>query len=138
MQVNLQKFINAHQEKQSNILEVLNGTREIHQIININSIPFVTQSKVESMLKTENNIGMIFCLLTKQRKIEINCFSNRNELTAIVIPPSIKSIENNAFYGCANLKQVIIPQSVTFIGANAFYNCKCLTKIIIPSSVTLI
>lgn len=113
MQMNLLQFINKHQEIQSNILEVLNGTKGIHQIVDINSIPFITQSKVDSMLKTENSIGMIFCLLTKLMKIEVNCFNNRNDLTAIVIPPSIKSIDNNAFNGCMNF---LVDQNQNFNG----------------------
>ena len=128
--MNIQNYINENKEIGSLLHKLLNASsnnfEELNQFLQADNVPFITQSKVESMLKTENSLEMIFCLLLKQNKINENCFLNRNGLTQIVMPPSIKSIGNNAFNGCTNLIQVIIPQTVTFIGSNAFLNCKSL------------
>ena len=55
-----------------------------------------------------------------------HAFAN-SEVTAVVIPPSVKSIGWFAFNGCASLSSVSIPASVTSIGYAAFDGCNRLT-----------
>ena len=67
-----------------------------------------------------------------------NAFSNRDQLTNIVLPNGITSIGYYAFYGCDNLTTFTIPNSVTEIGQSAFADSDNLTTITIPNSVTSI
>ena len=70
--------------------------------------------------------------------IGVHAFSNRVNLTSVVIPSSVTSIKTNAFNGCSGLTSVVIPSSVTSIEDLAFIGCSGLTSITIPSSVTSI
>lgn len=45
----------------------------------------------------------------------------KNTLTTIVIPSTVKHIDTSAFYGCSSLTSLTIPRSVISIGNNAFY-----------------
>ena len=67
-----------------------------------------------------------------------NVFKNRNGLTSITIPNSVKSIGNYAFYGCTGLTSIKIPENVISIGERAFANCIGLTSFTIPNGVTSI
>ena len=65
-------------------------------------------------------------------------YSNRSDITSVIIAPGVTSIGNNAFWRCTGLTSITIPNSVTSIGINAFQNCTGLKSITIPSSVTSI
>ena len=53
-------------------------------------------------------------------------------LTSINIPNGVRSIGNSAFYDCTNLASVTIPSSLISIGNSAFYSCSSLNLIISP------
>lgn len=65
-------------------------------------------------------------------------YSNRSDITSVVIEPGVTSIGSQAFYECSNLTSITIPSGLTSIGEQAFGNCTGLTSITIPSSVTSI
>ena len=65
-------------------------------------------------------------------------YVNKELLTDLVIPDTVKEIKDYAFYQCETLTSVLIPNSVTSIGDSAFYKCNKLTSIQIPDSVTKI
>ena len=65
-------------------------------------------------------------------------YSNRSDITSVVIEPGVTSIGSLAFYKCSNLTSITIPSGLTSIGEQAFGNCTGLTSITIPSSVTSI
>lgn len=65
-------------------------------------------------------------------------YSNRSDITSVVIEPGVTSIGSLAFYECSNLTSITIPSGLTSIGEQAFGNCTGLTSITIPSSVTSI
>jgi hypothetical protein len=65
-------------------------------------------------------------------------YSQRSEITSIVINNGIESIGNFAFMNCSRLTSVTIPNSVTSIGNYAFSNCTGLTSVIVSNSVTSI
>ena len=71
----------------------------------------------------------------KPTTVEAGAFY-KNQLTNVVIPPSVTSIGNWSFRE-NQLTSVIIPPSVTTIGESAFYKNQ-LTSVIIPPSVTTI
>lgn len=65
-------------------------------------------------------------------------YSNRSDITSVVIEPGVTSIGSLAFYECSNLTSITIPSGLTSIGEQAFGNCTGLTSITIPSGVTSI
>lgn len=67
--------------------------------------------------------------------VETGAFSNRFDLTSVIIPNSLKRIGDDAFYGCQGLTKVTIPEGVTNIGDGAFAHCSGLISVFIPSSV---
>ena len=60
-------------------------------------------------------------------------YSNRSDITSVVIEPGVTSIGLQAFYECSNLTSITIPSGLTSIGEQAFGNCTGLTSITIPS-----
>ena len=60
-------------------------------------------------------------------------YSNRSDITSVVIEPGVTSIGSLAFYECSNLTSITIPSGLTSIGEQAFWNCTGLTSITIPS-----
>ncbi len=62
-------------------------------------------------------------------------FSERQTLTSVIFPDTLKYIENNAFYYCDALTSVTIPESVISIGDSAFSFCDVLASVTIPESV---
>jgi hypothetical protein len=65
-------------------------------------------------------------------------YSDRANITTVVIGSGVTHIGNWAFYNCRSLTSITIPSSVTSIGQAAFYNCRSLTSITIPNGVTSI
>ena len=67
--------------------------------------------------------------------ISAYAFKNRNDLTQITIPDTIKSIGQNAFEGCKNLKKVVLPKHLQTIKENTFYKCTKLTNVKFPTTL---
>ena len=65
-------------------------------------------------------------------------FLNCRELTAVMIPESVKVIGPDAFKGCCGLKTATIPGSVKKIERGAFYFCGGLTAVTIQEGVEVI
>lgn len=47
-------------------------------------------------------------------------YSNRSDITSVVIEPGVTSIGSLAFYKCSNLTSITIPSGLTSIGEMAF------------------
>ena len=62
-------------------------------------------------------------------------FTEKNQITSVVIPASVTTIGSGAFWGCASLTSVVIPEGVTTIGDSAFESCKNLISITLPSTL---
>lgn len=62
-------------------------------------------------------------------------YSNRSDITSVVIEPGVTSIGSLAFYNCSNLTSITIPSGLTSIGEMAFFNCSALTSVTIPNGV---
>ena len=65
-------------------------------------------------------------------------YSERNNITKVVIESGVTSIGMEAFNGCTALNDITIPSSVTSILNSAFFGCTSLATINIPSSVNTI
>ena len=65
-------------------------------------------------------------------------YSNRSDITSVVIEPGVTSIGSQAFYECSNLTSITIPSGFISIGDYAFWNCTGLTSITIQNGVTSI
>lgn len=65
-----------------------------------------------------------------------NAFSNRSNLTSVIIGNSVTSIGDWAFSGCASLVSATIGNSVTSIGSSAFRDCTLLTSVTIDNEIT--
>ena len=82
----------------------------------------------------------VVCKGVVYRVTSINdmAFNNREKITSVTIPNSVKSIGYHAFENCSGLTSVNIGNGVTSIGTGAFYKCSGLTSVTIPNSVTSI
>jgi uncharacterized protein YjdB len=65
-------------------------------------------------------------------------YSQRADITTVVIEQGVTSIGDNAFENSFSLTEITIPESVTSIGAGVFHNCTALTSINIPEGITSI
>ena len=78
-----------------------------------------------------------FQYFTGVTSLSNNSFSNRENLTSIILPSSITSIGREAFWGSKitsiNLGDL---SNLTTIGTQAFYNCYRLTEVTLPASIT--
>ena len=81
------------------------------------------------------NLSGFFEIPIGTKRIGEYAFTNRSNLTSIIIPDSVTSIGRSAFESCAGLTSIIIPSSVTRIGAGAFESCTGLTSIELPDSI---
>ena len=61
-------------------------------------------------------------------------FSEKSEITYIIIPETVKSIGTRAFYGCTGLMEITIPKSVTNFGTQIFYKASNLNTVYYNSS----
>eukprot|EP00729_Bicosta_minor_P003527 gene3527-16518_t len=85
-------------------------------------------------------------LLTKAASIYANIYGDTHpetlgileQLTSVVIGPSVTTIEESAFSGCKNLTSIVIGSSVKKIGEGAFEYCKNLTSVVFGPSVETI
>ena len=59
----------------------------------------------------------------------------RENITMVVLPPSVKTISKGAFMGCYALEKINIPNGVESINEIAFSGCKSLKEITLPNSV---
>lgn len=62
--------------------------------------------------------------------------SEKEGITSIVLPATLKTIGENAFTGNKNLDKVEIPASVTSIGISAFMGCNSLSSVKLPEGIT--
>ena len=67
-----------------------------------------------------------------------SAFTDRTNITTVIIPEGVTSINYRAFWNCYRLVSIIMPESLTSIGDEAFYYCNALSSIIIPENVTSI
>ncbi len=62
-------------------------------------------------------------------------YSNRANISAVVIGRNVTRIGNDSFLGCENMNGLTISDSVASIGNYAFASCEALGNLTIPSSV---
>ena len=67
--------------------------------------------------------------------INFHAFANNTDLTAVILPNTMKDIRDYAFIGCSNLTSIILPDSIVSIGSSAFTDCVQLASVTIPKSV---
>ncbi len=67
--------------------------------------------------------------------IAFDTFSDRADITSVMIPNTVKEIKSDAFKGCTGLTSIMIPTSVTSMWDGVFSNCTGLTSIILPPGV---
>lgn len=99
---------------------------------------FVYAGKV--LYKYKGNIPQNTSIEVEEGTLGIGAwaFANRESLTNITIPNSVKIIGARAFYCCKHLTNATIKDGVTTIRWGAFESCTDLTSITIPNGVTSI
>ena len=140
---------NATYENATNPVEAENGNEienesetgkmsSIFQICNISEMEGTCE--ISSLSKSVTGELIIPDFINGYRVIGIVDYAFRNcqNISSVVIPPSIDKIREGTFYGCTQLASVSIPNSISSIGAWAFADCKSLKNISIPGSVNKI
>ena len=72
------------------------------------------------------------------KRIGDSAFGSCHELASAAIPSSVEEIDDFAFAWCGELKKVVIPNGVRVLGYSAFIGCSSLETISIPASVARI
>ena len=69
------------------------------------------------------------------KKIPLNGFKNREDITKVIFPVSLFVIGKDAFYGCINLQEIETKPNLKVIEQGAFQNCFKLRLFEIPKNV---
>ena len=99
----------------------------------------ITEEVVDNALATQGlNKQTITEIVIPESVKEIgrSAFSVCRSLTTIVLHDGIRQIGSWAFSYCASLSSIVIPENVTEIGEYAFSYCTSLSSIVIPENVT--
>lgn len=86
------------------------------------------------LLMTANCTGTVYIPSTVT-EIASDAF-HYQDMTAVMIPSSVKKIGNSAFVGCSDLKTVRMEDSVTEIGDSAFEGCYNLSQLRLSNQLT--
>ena len=62
-------------------------------------------------------------------------FEDRDDITSVYLPGTIRTIEESAFEGCSSLRFINLPEGLTRIGRNAFAHC-ALDHPVLPESLS--
>ena len=92
---------------------------------------FVTSVASKGFFSTSGNLTAIV-IPESLREIGNFAFSY-SEISSISLPQNLKTIGDYAFNNCKNLKEILIPNSVTKLGDHAFDGCSRLERIQMPS-----
>ena len=79
------------------------------------------------VIACEGNIVPVIALAYGQ-------FTNRTDITDIILPNKLERISKDAFSGCSNLKRITIPHTVRLINEKAFNNCDNLEDVYFAGS----
>ena len=63
-------------------------------------------------------------------------FSEKTQITAVILPDTVENIGNEAFKGCTALIRAELPGSVKQIGKQAFVGCTALQSLTLPNGLT--
>ena len=132
---------NPVEAENSNEIENESETGKISSIFQICNISEMEGTcEISSLSKSVTGELIIPDFINGYRVIGIVDYAFRNcqNISSVVIPPSINKIREGTFYGCTQLVSVSIPNSISSIGAWAFADCKSLKNISIPGSVNKI
>ena len=89
-------------------------------------------------LKNLPNLSILDMENANLEVLPAEAFKEKESLTSVKLPKTLKTIGDSAFKNCSGLTSVTIPDSVTTIGKSVFSGCSGLTSITIPNSVTSI
>ena len=101
------------------------------------------------------------CLINKESKALVACFSNENKIElpkgithigssafnknkynynprTIIVPEGVTTIEDRAFVNCNNLRNITLPKTLKYIGSEAFDLCFELARIKLPKGLEYI
>lgn len=67
--------------------------------------------------------------------IEVESFTDYEEVAAVHLPDSIRNIKKAAFENCKALTYVRIPRGLRYIGERAFDGCEALTSLKLPETM---
>ncbi len=89
------------------------------------------------MFEDEENVSSLI-IAPSVKTIGISAFSFLFKLSSVTIPDGVETISEYAFRGCESLTSVSIPGSVEYIGYDAFSTCTSLTSVTLPEGVEYI
>ena len=93
--------------------------------------PIQTDVNIPSTVETD---GHVFTVTA----IAANAFANKEWITSINMPSTIRTIGTSAFAFCEDLVTCHIPEGVVEMDNQAFLNCGKLTTVSIPSTLSVI
>ena len=64
--------------------------------------------------------------------VDENTFAGCDELTSVLLPPTVRAVSSCAFVGCSSLRQVSLPETIEGFGSCVFTGCTSLEQAILP------
>lgn len=68
--------------------------------------------------------------------VNLDAFYNRDEITSVTLPETLKFIDPYAFSDMDGLKSITIPDGCTSLGASTFRDCKSLESVTLSNNLT--
>ncbi len=87
------------------------------------------------LIEVDSDVSGLFKIKDGTTIIAASVFADRDELTSVIIPDSVKHIGYNAFNGCDSLIRVSMGSGVISIGDRSFYECENLESIVLGNNV---
>lgn len=67
--------------------------------------------------------------------IGAEAFAGEEEITQLILPPTLKEIREGAFIDCCGIKSIVFSEGIERIDDNAFANCSALESVVFPASL---
>lgn len=113
--------------KEVELLCVARGNQRIVSSAPINMSDFVIDNgNLSAYVGSGGEVVLPLCVKVVGEK----AFSDKDNVTRVVINEGCVIVKNSAFEKCDNLQEVVLPQSLATIEESAFYNCKMLTRVL--------
>ncbi|MBD5310826.1 MAG: leucine-rich repeat protein, partial [Bacteroides sp.] len=92
----------------------------------------LTEETLETLHEKFTSVETLDLSSMESETIPENAFAGMENLSSVILPPTVYDIGSGAFKGCENLTSLVLP-NVVVIGDSAFNGCNSLTSLLMPA-----